>query len=611
MRIQIRWVVVGCLLLAATGAVASGTALADHDPDEPHNETVNFSTEESSPINVTYDTDYDNEVTVETSGDGKQWTVPETKTLNDVVVTEEGYAFAGSVVTWDASIDKFQNDAVILRTDADGERTETRTHGWQAPDSLSRALSCPALDELSDRGAEFMEGRIESYTGSPPPAEEHPRCGFDEADKDPQLDDPESYQQSEYREYSDEAITATATDDGGYVFAGRTDSQDPTAVFNRTDSTLWVARTDGNGTEVWNRTIDERAGDIHGVVRTDDGGYLFAGVSAEYGSDISAWLFKLDADGNTEWERGYGGQAEDRAFDLIATSDGEYAVVGETYSYGTSDEQVNDVWLLTVDGQGNEQLNRTYTADSVSTENAYESGYTVTETSDGGFLIGGDTTAYADGSINEDAWLVRTDATGQEQWNRSFGASDSGQSQAEIVRDIVPTHDGGFLFVARAESDEITTLGDAPWLVKVNDSGGQLWNETVERGDRAFPGELRATPDGEYLLTYSLDRFDTDGFESGTQVLKFSDEMERPQTDDSETNDSDSSGTDDSDSSETDDEGSETTEPDPAQTQMDSTETQGSDTGSEPSTPGGSGPGFGIVTAFLAVVVTLVVARRS
>ena len=119
------------------------------------------------------------------------------------------------------------------------------------------------------------------------------------------------------------AYSLVETSDGGYAIAG-TKSLAPVWY------DFWLIKTDGLGNEQWNRTYS--IGDANEdplLVATPDGGYVIAGKT-----DSDICLLKTDASGNTEWSMTCGGIEPDTAYSLIVTSDGGYAIAGSTESYG-------------------------------------------------------------------------------------------------------------------------------------------------------------------------------------------------------------------------------------------------------------------------------------
>ena len=72
-------------------------------------------------------------------------------------------------------------------------------------------------------------------------------------------------------------------------------------------------------------------------------------------SDI--WVLKLDRDGTITWQKTYGGSGYDDAYSIQQTSDGGYIVAGDTYSFGAGS---GDVWVLKLDQCGNITWQKTY-----------------------------------------------------------------------------------------------------------------------------------------------------------------------------------------------------------------------------------------------------------
>ena len=127
------------------------------------------------------------------------------------------------------------------------------------------------------------------------------------------------------------------------------------------------------------------------------------------------------------WNMTYGGTGEDFAYALVQTGDGGYALAGNTASFGVGGD---DFWLIKTDAAGNAQWNRTYGG----TNDDYA--YGLVQTSDGGYAIAGVTGSYSVGFF--DFWLVKTNSTGGMEWNQTFG--ETGNDRAFSV---VQTSDGG------------------------------------------------------------------------------------------------------------------------------------------------------------------------
>ena len=198
----------------------------------------------------------------------------------------------------------------------------------------------------------------------------------------------------------------------------------------------------------------------------------------------SSFVTLVNAD-SLMWSQTYGGVGSDIAYSVIETADGGYAIAGSTTSFGAGGE---DFWLVKTDAYGNMTWSKTYGGTGNDVARA------VVNASNGGYVLAGYTTSFGAGS--SDFWLVKTDASGNMQWNRTYGGeyNDWGCS-------LVATGDGGFV-LAGATDSFITGSGDC-WLVKVNGIGGIEWSQIYETGYPDF--EFKAMYDCGYWLAATSD----------------------------------------------------------------------------------------------------------
>ena len=187
-----------------------------------------------------------------------------------------------------------------------------------------------------------------------------------------------------------------------------------------------------------------------------------------------------------QWNATLGGTSGDQGKSVQQTSDGGYIIAGNTWSYGTGTE---DVWLVKTDSNGIEQWNKTF--DGLGTHT--DRGESVLQASDGGYVIAGYT--YGPGT-SYDVLLIKTDSNGNEQWNKTFhGPVYLGDDKGYSVNQ---TSDGGYIITGSSWNAPF----NAVWLIKTDSNGNEQWN-TRFTGPAGYDGEsrsVRQTSDGGYII---------------------------------------------------------------------------------------------------------------
>jgi PKD repeat protein len=187
-----------------------------------------------------------------------------------------------------------------------------------------------------------------------------------------------------------------------------------------------------------------------------------------------------------EWNRTFGGYYAEGATSVQQTMDGGYILLGTTQSYGAG-FGIMHFWLVKTNANGIEQWNRTFGG-------LYgDYGHSVQQTTDGGYVMAGYTYPYSD--AQNVAWLVKTDSNGTEQWNRTFGGT-----YGEDAHVVQQTSDGGYILIGGTNTYGV---GGDFWLVKTDAYGIESWNKSFGRPG-FYPGESASsgqqTPDGGYIL---------------------------------------------------------------------------------------------------------------
>ncbi|UCH88902.1 MAG: hypothetical protein JSV49_11805, partial [Thermoplasmata archaeon] len=354
-------------------------------------------------------------------------------------------------------------DAWLIKTDSAGNEQWNKTFGG-SPDDFG---SC--VQQTSDSGY-IISGYTKSYGVGTPTYENAWLIKTDSSGN-------EQWNKFFGGKYTDRGNSVQQTSDGGYIIVGRTECYGAGGI------DVWLIKTDSPDVKSWNNIFGGSSDDQgYFVQQTSDDGYIITGWTQSYGgSDRDVWLIKTNSEGSEIWNNSFGGSSNDEGQSVQKTSDGGYIIVGDTQSYGGSDR---DVWLIKTDSSGSETWNKTFGG------NIYDVGYFVQQTSDGGYVINGYTTSYGTGG---DAWLIKTNSAGTEIWNMTFGGSDD-----DYGFSVQQTSDGGFIIAGRTKS---YSAGDNnAWLIKTNSTGCEQWNRTFGGSDWDQSNSVQQTSEGGYII---------------------------------------------------------------------------------------------------------------
>ena len=287
-------------------------------------------------------------------------------------------------------------------------------------------------------------------------------------------------------EEADLANFGRQTNDGGYIIVGRTYS------FDVVKSDIWLVKTDSEGNKVWDKIFGGNGYETASEVwQTNDGGYVVFGYTDSFGSgNRDMWLIKTDADGNTLWDKTYGGTPDDQGHSIKQTTDGGYILAGGTFTSQTTNKF--DLWLIKTDNSGEIIWEQTYGGSE------HETAWCVQQTTDGGYIICGELDV---GGLNEyDIWLLKTDSNGEMLWEQMFGSyfSDRGWS-------VQQTSDGGYVIAG----DTFAGQKVDGLLIKTDSNGEKEWSKTYGGYNTDITIHVQQTNDGGYILTgyYQAKRF--------------------------------------------------------------------------------------------------------
>jgi len=225
------------------------------------------------------------------------------------------------------------------------------------------------------------------------------------------------------------------TADGGYILAGVTESFAQDGL-----NDAWLVKVDAAGQTAWHQVYGGSSLEYaYEVIETSDGGYAFAGSTDSFGNETRVFVQKTSSTGNQQWLNvidlnGASDSGDQEGRSIKQTSDGGY-IVGGWYEAG-SDPGVP--FLLKLDSSGNEQPPTTYNLGSGS-----EKFSSVDLADDGGYIAVGRTNSAGSGSY--DVLIAKTDSSGTTEWSETYGGSDY-----DAAYSVQQTGDGGYIIGGKA-----------------------------------------------------------------------------------------------------------------------------------------------------------------
>ncbi|MHC4083666.1 MAG: hypothetical protein ACYSWZ_03080 [Planctomycetota bacterium] len=268
------------------------------------------------------------------------------------------------------------------------------------------------------------------------------------------------------------------TDDSGYIIAGATYS------YGVSSGDVYLVKTEPNGNSEWEKTFGGSSYDTgYSVQQTADGGYIIVGSTESYGAGFSdVYLIKTEPNGNSRWQKTFGGSSDERCHSFQQISSGGYIIAGGTWSYGAGSY---DVYLIKTDPNGDKKWQKSFGGTD------WDFGLSVQQTTDDGYIIAGYTFSY--GAGDSDVYLIKTDPNGIKKWQKTFGGSESDRGSS-----VQQTTDGGYIIAGYTRS---YGAGDYDvYLIKTDPNGDMDWQKTFGGSNWDVGLSVQQTSDGGYII---------------------------------------------------------------------------------------------------------------
>ena len=250
---------------------------------------------------------------------------------------------------------------------------------------------------------------------------------------------------------------------------------------NLGDYDIVLVKMDGDGNVVWAKTYQATANDFaFYLLTTDEGNFYLIGTTYSFGqgkSDI--WILKVDSDGNLLWQKSYGSVNKDMLFKAISTSDG-----GCLFAYLNMDISPYKTVIAKIDKDGNISWQKE------AQNQMYYFSLTLLEDSSGGYLVGL-------GGFDYTSLIIKIDSNGNIWWEKDY-------TNVYHLSDM-KNEENGFLILG--DNGKICAL------FEIDSSGNIVSKKCYKNSEGISSNSLLRTTDGGYLINCDIEisTQDTDG----------------------------------------------------------------------------------------------------
>lgn len=257
----------------------------------------------------------------------------------------------------------------------------------------------------------------------------------------------------------------------------------------------------------WQKSLGGGGQDYAKFIRqTSDGGYIVVGetvssngmITNNYGS-YDCWVVKLNSTGALQWQKSLGGSDYDSAYSVSETSEGGFVIIGNTESnnFDVTGHYGNfDAWVVKLSSAGNIEWQKTYGGSST------DYGLSIQQTTDGGYILSGSTFS-TNGvfSTGQGGWIIKINNLGVIQWQKKIGSFQS------YIYSVLQTNDGGFIAAGTSNGP----LGNTDYhIVKLNSNGVIQWEKYYGGTSSESAKQIQQTTDGGYIVIGSTNSSNTD-----------------------------------------------------------------------------------------------------
>ncbi|MFX1275097.1 MAG: SBBP repeat-containing protein [Promethearchaeota archaeon] len=323
-----------------------------------------------------------------------------------------------------------------------------------------------------------------------------------------------------------------------------------TTSFGAGNYDVFTAKYDNSGNLLWNTTWGGSSVETgRGIALDQLGNVYITGETSSFGAGSwDAFIVKYDNSGNFQWEITWGGVSQDEAYDIISDNLGNVFITGRTQSFGAGE---NDVFIVKFDNSSNFLWNKTWGGinseigkriDSDDFGNIYitgdtrsfgagdwdafivkynnlgifqwdltwggsnsDSGYDIALDELGNLYIVGITSSY--GAGNQDVFIVKYNSSGIVQWDDTWGDTDSDRGLGLSLDNFRNIYVTGERFIPGGEDFD-------NFILKYNNSGNLLWNNTWDNGGSDMPRDIAVDASENIYITGYIRKSSSSNFDA-------------------------------------------------------------------------------------------------